>query len=70
VIKEDDQISRWAEYVKSQPDWKKIHTKFINAQLEKRITMFKKLLKQKNGFKKAMEVLGIRDEESFRRLLG
>ncbi|MBD3204361.1 hypothetical protein GF327_08775 [Candidatus Woesearchaeota archaeon] len=47
-----DEIERWAKFMKENPDkWKKIHTKFINAQFEKSQEFIKRLLKEPNGKK-------------------
>ena len=31
-------IERWSDFVKTNPEWKKHHTDFINAQYDKFIT--------------------------------
>jgi len=45
----DQQIIGWATYIKTHPDWKKIHTEFINAQFIKHRSFLKRLLKTPNG---------------------
>jgi hypothetical protein len=45
----DDPVARWAEYVLTHPDWKKIHTQFINAQFEKSHEFYKRLAKTNSG---------------------
>ena len=52
----EDQIERWANYVRNNPDWKSIHTKFINAQFIKHKAFIERLLKQPDG-KKKLELL-------------
>jgi hypothetical protein len=42
-----DFIERWANYVKTNPNWKKEQTKFINAQIEKANKILSKLPKEK-----------------------
>ncbi len=49
----EDQIKRWASFVKNNPSkWKKIHTEFINSQFEKAERVYQKLSKTKKGKKK------------------
>jgi hypothetical protein len=45
----NEQIIRWANYVRSHKDWKKIHTSFINAQFIKYSSFLKRILKTPNG---------------------
>ncbi len=52
MIKEDDQIARWASFVKSNNEWKKWHTMFIDSQLENRIRVIKDLLRQRGAEKR------------------
>lgn len=40
-------IESWAEYVKTGKNWKKEHTKFINAQYKKHDKIIKKLSPEK-----------------------
>lgn len=47
-----NQVARWAEYVRSHKDWKKIHTDFINAQFIKYSGFLKRILKTPNGREK------------------
>lgn len=43
-----ESVERWANYVKqSKGKWKKIHTKFINAQYEKQREFIKKIPREK-----------------------
>jgi len=48
----EEQIVRWANYVRTHPDWKKFHTDFINAQFIKYHNFLKRLLKSPNGKEK------------------
>lgn len=42
-----EQIERWARFVKNNPDkWKKEHTLFINAQIEKANEFYSQLDKK------------------------
>jgi len=42
-----ESIERWAEYMKTHPDWKNLHTEFIDAQYEKAYA-FRKALKNRD----------------------
>jgi hypothetical protein len=56
------QIERWAEYVRtSNGEWKKIHSKFINAQFQKANAFYKRLAKQPNGREKIIKLLGLKN---------
>ncbi|MFH1324847.1 MAG: hypothetical protein ABIH64_06370 [Nanoarchaeota archaeon] len=48
----DEQIIRWANYVRSHKDWKRTHTDFINAQFIKYSNFIKRLVKTENGKEK------------------
>jgi hypothetical protein len=53
----DEQIERWAKFVKENPQsWKKEHTEFINAQFEKSWGFYEKLGKLPDGQKKIKEL--------------
>ena len=57
-----DQIIRWALFVKNNPDkWKSIHTEFINAQFEKSEKFYKSLSKTEKGKKKIIEIFNIKN---------
>lgn len=47
-----EQVKRWANYVRSHKDWKKIHTDFINAQFIKYSRFLKRILKTQDGKEK------------------
>jgi len=49
---ENHQIERWAEYVRTNPNWKKFHTDFINAQFLKYDFFLKNILQMPDGRKK------------------
>jgi len=51
-----EQVERWAEYVKNNPDWKKKHTEFINAQIEIANRFYKNLAKTPEGREKIKEL--------------
>ena len=48
----EQQIKDWADYVRSNKDWKKLHTEFINSQFIKHDNFVKRLLKTPNGKEK------------------
>ncbi len=53
----DDQVERWAKYVKSHPlEWKKHMKPFLDSQISIANRFYKKLSKTKSG-KKKIEVL-------------
>ena len=53
----DEQVERWAKFVKENPQsWKKEHTQFINAQIEKSWNFYNKLSKMPNGPQKINEL--------------
>ena len=65
-----EQVERWANFVKNNPDkWKKIHTKFINAQFEKHRAFIKRLLKEPDGFEKIVKLYDIKNVERYRKVL-
>ena len=45
--KEFDFTKKWAEHIKKNPDWRKQHNNFINAQIIKANTQLKRLSKEK-----------------------
>ena len=48
----EEEIVRWAEYVRANRDWKKQHTEFINAQYRKNALVAKILRKTSKGREK------------------
>ncbi|MDO8740969.1 MAG: hypothetical protein Q7J54_05360 [Candidatus Woesearchaeota archaeon] len=63
-------VIRWANYVRNNKNWKKEHTKFINAQFEKTYAFLKRLAKQKGGKDKIIKMYGIRNVRGYPKLLG
>lgn len=64
------QVERWANFVKNNPKkWKKIHTKFINAQFEKHRRFIRELLRQPGGFEKVVKMYGIKNFEGYEKIL-
>ncbi len=61
-----DQIERWAEFVRNNPDkWRKIHTQFINSLFQNHQRVYKELSKTKEGRKKLIEIYDIKNLEGF-----
>jgi hypothetical protein len=56
-ISHSEQIERWAEHIKNNPDWKKEFNKFIDAQIEKANNFYKNLEKTEEGRKIIKELL-------------
>ena len=66
-----EEIDRWIKYMKEHPnEWKKIHTKFINAQFSKADAFIRRLLKEPNGRKKIIEAYDIKNLKGYKILLG
>jgi hypothetical protein len=63
-----DQIERWANYVKENPEkWKKPHTEFIDSQFQKHNLFLTLLLNQKGGAKKIIDLYNIKNINGFKR---
>ena len=54
-----ESVERWANYVKNNPDWKRQHTAFINAQIEMARRAIEKIRKQPGGKEKLMKLYNI-----------
>jgi hypothetical protein len=64
------QVERWAIFVRDNPTkWKKIHTKFIDAQFEKQRAFVKRLLKTKDGKEKFFKLYDITNRDGFKELV-
>ena len=62
----EEQITRWAEFVRNNPDkWKPFHTEYINAQFEKSEKFYKKLAKTKEGKRTIIKLFGIRNLKGY-----
>ncbi len=59
-----EQIDRWAEYVKKNPNWKKHHTAFINAQFEKAEQFWEQMLKEPGGKEKLREIYNVKNPKA------
>lgn len=54
-----EHVERWANYVRNNPDWKKIHTEFINSIFENAFHAINELKKTKEGQRKIKEMYRI-----------
>ncbi len=55
-----EQIERWGKFVKENPDsWKKEHTQFIDAQIEKSWKFYERLKKTSGGDEKIRKLRAI-----------
>ena len=60
-----EQIDRWAKYVRtSNGEWKKQHTLFIDAQIQKANDFYKRLSKQPLGKEKIIKIFGIKNPDA------
>ncbi len=64
-----EHVERWANYVKSNPDWKKLHTAFINAQYAKHDAFLRRLLKTPGGKEKVIKLYNIKNLKGYAGLL-
>lgn len=65
-----EEIDRWIRYMKENPDWKKVHTQFINAQYSKCYGFIDRLLKEPDGKKRLIDAYGIKNLKGYKKLLG
>lgn len=57
----DEQIIRWAEFVRDNPDrWKAKHKAFIDAQILMARRFYNKLAETEEGKQKILELKGIK----------
>ena len=55
-----EQIERWGKFIKTNPNgWKKEHTQFINAQIEKSWRFYERLEKMPGGKEKIKKLRSI-----------
>lgn len=63
-----DSVERWANYVKNNPDWKKIYTEFIDAKFEKAYAAIERILKTPNG--KIKKIYNTKNEKAYPKIFG
>lgn len=62
----DQQIERWAVFVRENPvRWKKPHTEFINALFAKHDEFRERLLKTPNGKEKLLQLYNIKNRDGY-----
>ncbi|MFH0713616.1 MAG: hypothetical protein V1722_04140 [Candidatus Micrarchaeota archaeon] len=60
-----EQIERWAKHVReSNGEWKSIHSQFIDAQFQKALAFYDRLLEMPNGKAKIAELRNIKNLEA------
>jgi len=59
-------VEKWADYVKKNSDWKKIHSEFINSQIKLHKDFIKRLLKEKDGKEKIIKVYNIKNVNGYK----
>lgn len=65
-----EEVDRWIKYMKENPKtWKRLHTKFIDAQFIKSKKFIKNLLKEPNGKQRVIDAYKIRNIEGYKELL-
>ena len=55
----NEQIERWARNVKTNPNWKKEHKQFIDAQIINARKNYRKILLLPNGENKLRRIRGL-----------
>ena len=60
-----EQIERWAMFVRNNPEWKEIHNEFINALFENNERFIKNLLKEPKGKEKIIEIYNIKNTKGY-----
>ncbi len=61
----EDFIERWVKYMAKNPNWKEVHTAFINAQFEKANRFIQETLKEKYGEDKIADIYGIKNRKGY-----
>ena len=62
-------VEKWANFVKENSNWKKIHTKFINSQFQIHKSFIKRLIKEKNGKEKIIKIYKIKNINGYKDIL-
>ncbi|HLD18598.1 MAG TPA: hypothetical protein VJB90_01150 [Candidatus Nanoarchaeia archaeon] len=60
-----ESVERWAKYVRSNKNWRTLHTEFIDSQFENTYRVINELLKQPNGKEKIKSLYGIKNEKGY-----
>lgn len=58
-----DQVEALANYIREHPDtWREQHTRFLNAQITMANAAIVRILQQKNGKEKIIQLFGIKNK--------
>jgi len=60
-----ESVKRWAEFIKTHRNWKKIHSEFIDSQFNNAYRVIGELLKQPNGKEKIKKLYDIKNEAGY-----
>ncbi len=60
-----EQVERWANFVRTNPEWRKPHTEFINAIFNNHEKIIKTLLKTEQGKEKIIKLYGIKNTKGY-----
>lgn len=63
-------VERWAQYVRDNPTkWQKIHTRFINSQIQMNRQFLERLKNTPGGRQKIIELYKIKNLKGYTKLL-
>lgn len=60
-----EQVERWANFVRTNPNWRIIHNEFIDAIFDNHEKVIKKLLKTDKGKEKIIALYGIKNTKGY-----
>lgn len=60
-----EQVTRWANFVRTNPGWRIVHTEFINAIFDNHEKIIRTLLKTEQGKKKIIKLYGIKNTKGY-----
>jgi len=60
-----EQIERWANYVKTNPKWRKEHDEFINSIFANHDRFLKNMLKTPEGKSKIVKLYNIKNKKGY-----
>ena len=59
-----ERIDQWEEFMKTHPDWKKIHSQFINAQFDMAERFWNRMLAEPEGKERLRELYNIKNKRA------
>lgn len=65
-----EHLEKWAHFVRTNPEWKNIHTQFINAQITMAQDFIIRLSRQPGGKEKIIRLYNIKNFNGYQNLLG